>query len=194
MRLEGELQFSYKDDTFSFRSISPEEVSPMYLEGLRQDNEFLEHVPSPLDQTSQYAYVSHIIDSEEDTICGLFRDEKLIATAGIQNLRPKSTEITVGIFVFDPLDRGKGYWKVLVWAACRLSIDALDVSAFWGGMNQKNVRSYKSSISCGAVATLDPEKGSYRLTMLASDLIRLPWITKVEYNESDTSKTLDRPK
>ena len=96
--------------------------------------------------------------SSNNTICGLFLDDNLIGTAGIQNLLGSdlievvdgyTKNCTVGILVLSKSSRGKGYGKLLIWLSCMLANKCCNLNIFEACMNKKNIPSLKSFLACG---------------------------------------------
>ncbi len=150
----------------------PAEVTSEYVLGLRHENQYLENMPDRYTVQSQAEYISGIIDSNYDTICGLFMGEKLIGTAGIQEIG-KSQVVPMGIFLFDPGIRGKGFGKVLVWSAAYLSRQVASILAIYGSMRSDNVASRKAFEASGGRSEFNDLKETYTVTIQIGDL-RIP--------------------
>ena len=108
---------------------------------------------------TQKQYVRSIVLSEDQTICGLFLNHKLIASAGVQYNYSKAfienTSLTDtcmathGRFVLEKENRGKGYGKTLIWATVNYINKNIGTEWFGGKINKMNIASIKSDVSCG---------------------------------------------
>ena len=84
MDLGRSLLFRIKDASCEFRTINEIDVSQEYIDGLNEQNEYIENIPGEVSFYSQKKYIKDIINSKNDSICGLFFDGELVGTAGIQ--------------------------------------------------------------------------------------------------------------
>ena len=148
MRFRKKLKFLYNENKCLFKTLTINDVTESYIQGLKQQKRYLVNNPEEINIKWQQDYIKKIIISEEDTICGLFVNNILVGTAGLQNLN-KDKSVTLGIFVFDNKLRGKGYGKTLVWSSCYLARDCMNISNFGAGMEKNNFPSLKSFQSCG---------------------------------------------
>jgi RimJ/RimL family protein N-acetyltransferase len=180
MILSGSLQFIYGDENCTFRTIYPEDVTQDYIDGLSKEKKYLSNIPSNVSIESQQRYISHIIDSSQDTICGLFLDEVLVGTAGLQNLVP-GKYATIGIFLFSTAVRGKGLGKVLVWAASKLALKEIQIAGTLGGVEPDNIPSVKSFLACGGVDKFDKERNIHQFYISVSNLETPTGITNLVY-------------
>lgn len=159
MDLRRSLAFNTNEVSFKFRTIRKADVNQEYIDGLRTQYGYIENVPSKVTLKSQKQYVNGILTSASDTICGLFMNGSLVGTAGIQlslsnsflqNVDVPVKELaTVGIFIFNKNNRGKGFGKTMVWAATYLFHKCTGNEWFGAGMEKENIPSYKSFHSCG---------------------------------------------
>ena len=157
MELGKSVLFQINDRNFEFRSLNEMNVNKDYLDGLHEQKEYIENIPYELNIAKQKEYVKEIINSDHDTICGLFLDGKLVGTSGIQLStllleyidEPVKDVATVGIFVFNKNLRGIGLGKTLVWASVYLFYECTQIKLFGAGMQKSNNPSLKSFLSCG---------------------------------------------
>ena len=159
MELDKSLLFKIKDLTCEFRSLNESDISQDYVDGLKNQNKYIENIPTEVSFLSQKNYINKTLISEGDTICGLFLDNVLVGTAGVQLSLSKSflkkintqinTLATVGIFIFKKSYQGMGLGKVLVWASTYLFHECTRIEWFGAGMEKGNVPSFKSFLSCG---------------------------------------------
>lgn len=163
MKLSRTLSFLINGDTFLLRSITEEDITQSYVESLRRQRAFLENNPKGIDISWQKNYVLGIRESRWNTICGLFGNSKLIGTSGIQNIKPDE-QATLGVFVLNLEDRGKGYGKLLVWASCYLVSNVVNVDSFAAGVKEANTASLRSFVSCGFKIVQKNQSG-YRLEL-----------------------------
>jgi RimJ/RimL family protein N-acetyltransferase len=179
MVLKGSLQFQYGQDDCTFRTIHPEDVSQTYVDGLALENKYLSNIPTKLSIETQQQYISQIITSPRDTICGLFLGKKLVGTAGIQNLSA-GNYAAVGIFLFGTSLRGKGFGKVMVWAASQLAFSQIQLAGTMGGMKQDNIASLKSFLACGGVSSFDANRGIHQVHISTTDFVTLPGLSEIQ--------------
>ena len=107
--------------------------------------------------SSQKKYVKDVLFSKDDTLCGLFINNKLVGTAGIQSSTlylqyiavPAKIVATIGIFLFHKNYRGMKLGTTLVWATTYLYHNCVQVEWFGAGMEKENIPSLKSFLSCG---------------------------------------------
>ena len=140
-----------------FRTLNESDVSQDYVNGLQVQKEYIENVPSHVSISSQKKYINDILYSKRNTICGLFINNELVGTAGVQQSIKLlqyieiSAEfvVAIGIFVFNKSYRGKGLGKTLVWAATYLFHNSNQAEWFGAGMAKENIPSLKSFLSCG---------------------------------------------
>lgn len=144
-----------------------------YVLALRQQTSFIENRTDDITIECQRKYVNDILESEIDTICGLFSGSQLIGTSGIQNLsrdRSKNRKIrmavsstsncTLGVLVLNDLMRGRGYGKALVWSSCYLSYSQIGISLFEASVLKQNVASLKAFVACGFKIGEESEVGT----------------------------------
>lgn len=171
MRFNKILKFYKYEDECIFQTLTINDVTESYIKGLKQQRAYLVNNPEEINIRWQQDYIKKIIISKENTICGLFVNNVLVGTAGLQNLN-KDKSVTLGIFVFDNKFRGKGYGKTLVWSSCYLSHNAIDVSNFSAGMEKNNIPSLKSFLSCGF--TIINENEEYYKVSLSIENLQKP--------------------
>ena len=157
MELKQTLHFFVDNMFCEFRCLKPKDVSSKYIEGLKNYSKFILRVPEDVNMEIQKKYINNILESENATIFGLFLQEKLIGTSGIQktvgfvNLPqiPVVSIATLGIFIFDLDYRSFGLGKTLVWAATHLYHSATVTIWYGAGIEKENIPSQKSFLSCG---------------------------------------------
>ena len=150
MVLKNSLTFTFnKDIQCEFRTIFEADVTQSYVNGLKNQKEFIENIPVDVDLSSQRKYVKDTNMRIDQTICGLLLNGELVGTAGIQlsfsdSFLPDidiSNEklATIGIFVFNRSYQGMGLGKVLVWAATHLFHHSTQTKWFGAGMVSINM-------------------------------------------------------
>jgi len=159
MELNKSLTFHIDNNSFEFRTINEFDVTQAYIDGLKKQKYYIENIPDNLSVSAQKIYVKEIIGNKSDTICGLFLNRELIATAGIQlslsriflqNIEiPIDNVATIGIFIFKNSYRGMGLGKTLVWASTKLFHVCTQTEWFGAGMEIENAPSLKSFLVCG---------------------------------------------
>ncbi|HBX53535.1 MAG: hypothetical protein A2275_07365 [Bacteroidetes bacterium RIFOXYA12_FULL_35_11] len=178
MKFNHRLNFFINDKQYTFRTLLPEDVSPLYVQSLNEERTFIENVPELIDINSQKEYISSILSSKHDSICGLFLENELIGTAGIQNLLGKDQVIvvdgytnnsTIGILVLSKAIRGIGYGKTLVWAGCLLANKCYGINIFEACMFKTNPPSLKAFLACGFSITKENLK-SYNVELNIKNL------------------------
>jgi len=188
MEFDRSLAFKIDGVGFQFRTLRESDVNQEYMDGLKTQTVYIENIHPNANLETQKQYVKGIMNSIGDTICGLFTKGKLVGTAGIQRslsdsfLRSINTPIkdlaTVGIFVFNKNNRGKGLGKTLVWSATYLFYKCTKTDWFGAGMEKENVPSYKSFLSCGYQEVFNNEK-YYKVLLHISEL-RKPELIREE--------------
>ena len=83
MDLGKSVLFQINDRNCEFRSLNETDVNKDYLDGLHEHKEYIKNIPYKLNIAKQKEYVKEIINSDHDTICGLFLDGRLVGTSGI---------------------------------------------------------------------------------------------------------------
>ena len=159
MELKKSIFFKLNNLNCEFRTLNKKDVSQDYIDGLKEQSEYIENITAEVSFLSQKKYIQEILNCLDDTICGLFVNDEFVGTAGIQlsfseaflkNIDTHVDELaTVRIFVFKKTYRGIGLGKVLVWAATYLFHYCTKMEWFGAGMEKTNVSSYKSFLSCG---------------------------------------------
>lgn len=170
MELEKKIRFCYNSQECEFRTLTVSDVTESYVQGLRNQREFLVNNPRGITVKKQQDYVRNVLLSDADTICGLFADGVLIGTTGVQNIRKHGLS-TIGVFVLEKRLRSRGYGKTLIWAACYLVNTCCGVENFVGGMKKINIPAFKAFDSCGFKTVR--EEGDVRyLGLNIKDLIK----------------------
>lgn len=184
MKIPGHLQFSVNGEKHIFRTLEPQDIDMAYVLALRQQIAFIENRTNDITIECQRKYVNNILESEIDTICGLFSGSQLIGTSGIQNLsrdKGKNRKIrmavgstpncTLGVFVLNDLMRGRGYGKALVWSSCYLSYCQLGINLFEASVRKQNIESLKAFIACGFKISEESEVGA-NLELKVNELVQ----------------------
>ena len=183
MELEKNIIFKMNDLICEFRTLNESDVSQDYVSGLQVQKEYIENVPSHVSISSQKKYINDILYSKRNTICGLFINNELVGTAGVQpsikflQYIEVSAEFVaaIGIFVFSKSYRGKGLGKTLVWAATYLFHNSTQAEWFGAGMAIENVPSLKSFLSCG-FRKIHEDKEYCRVLLNYTELIKPEFI------------------
>ena len=124
MELDKYLAFSLRAKKCQFRVVLPHEVTESYVIGLREQERYLINTKKKITLPEQSAYVARILESSDDLLMGLFVEGELVGTSGIQMFEEPCQEgissdasyAAMGVFVFNPSDRDKGYGKTMIWA------------------------------------------------------------------------------
>lgn len=144
MYIENKIVFELNACRCEYRALKPDDVTDEYVEALVNDTGFIENAQGVTVQT-QRKYVQSIVDSQSNAICGVFYNNTLAGTSGIQF---EATRATFGILVFDRY-RGLGLGKSLVWLASVYCSEFFDVDCFCAGAKEENIPSIRSFLSCG---------------------------------------------
>ena len=181
MKFGKKIEFFHKDKECELRTIFDFDVTDNYILGLQNENKYLDNIPINVNKDSQMKYINSIIESEKDTICGLFVDSELIGTAGIQGIDADSTS-TIGIFIFDQSVRGQGFGKTIVWASCFLANLCNGVTCFGAGMKKTNIPSLRSFLSCG-FQIVEETSDIYKVTLKIKNLLQPSFISKINIED-----------
>ena len=162
-----------------FRTLHDSDVSKEYVDGLKQQTKYIMNIPKNVSISNQKKYVKDVLCSKDDTICGLFINNKLVGTAGIQlsTLYLQYIEVpvkfvaTIGIYLFDKNYRGMKLGTTLVWAATYLYHNCVQVEWFGAGMAIESIPSLKSFLSCGFRPVYE-YKGNCKVLVNISELIK----------------------
>ena len=192
MELDKSLFFKIKDMNCEFRTLHDSDVSKEYVDGLKQQTKYIMNIPKNVSISSQKKYVKDILYSTDDTICGLFINNKLIGTAGIQSSTSYSQYIeipaeyvaSIGIFLFNKGYRGMGLGKTLVWSATYLCHNAIQADWFGAGMAIENIPSLQSFLSCGFRQIYEDEENCIVL-------LNYPELTKPRFIKDETIHEVD---
>jgi len=187
MELEKCLNFKIRENSYNFRTIHGSDVNQEYVDGLKKQARYIENIPVSVSLNSQKQYVNKVLMSTNDTICGLFKNDNLIGTAGIQlslsdtfkrNINVTAKDIaTIGIFIFNKNDRCSGLGKSMIWAATYLFHKCTETKWFGAGMEKVNIPSYKAFLSCGYQHVYSDEK-NHKVLVHISDLVKPEMIRK----------------
>ena len=183
MELNKSLSFKISNFTCAFRTLNESDVSQEYVSGLKDQKEYISHIPIDISISSQKKYVNDILYSNSDSICGLFINHELVGTAGVQSTNsflqqiedPNEYVATIGIFLFNKSYRGMGFGKTLVWGATYLFHNSTQAEWFGAGMEKENIPSMKSFLSCGFKQIYEDKEG-YRVLINYSELIKPEFI------------------
>jgi len=193
MKLDVALHYQIGEDAIVFRTISPNDVSYQYVDALTKARKYIENIPEQIDINKQRKYIEEVVGSPHDTICGLFVNDQLVGTAGIQNLSGSemikvvdgyTSNCTIGILVFPEL-RGKGYGQLLIWSSCVLSNKCCGITIFEACMKTENISSYKTFLACGFKVikeNTDSRNVKAEITDLLTPKIIQNWIYKERSN------------
>ena len=177
MELRKYILFKMNNMNCEFRILYSTDISQNYLNGLKDQKKYIQNIPTHVSIPSQRKYINNILYSKGDIICGLFINDNLVGTAGVQSSKTflLSNEVTaeyvatIGIFLFNKKYRGLGLGKTLVWAATYLYQNSIQVEWFGAGMAKENIPSLKSFLSCGFREIYEDEK-NIRVLLYYSEL------------------------
>jgi len=187
MELNKSISFKIYDLICEFKTLHNVDVKKEYVDGLREQTEYIENIPADVSISKQQKYIQEILLSEGDTICGLFINNKLVGTARIQSSTlflqyievPAKFVAMIGIFLFDKNYRGMKLGTTLVWAATYLYHNCVQVEWFGAGMEKENIPSLKSFLSCG-FRKIYEDKKHYRVLINISDLKKPEFVKELK--------------
>jgi|TARA_B100000315_G_scaffold257376_1_gene306032 hypothetical protein len=190
MELNKSLSFKIYDLICEFKTLHNVDVKKEYVDGLREQSEIMENIPADVSISKQQKYIQEILLSEGDTICGLFINNKLVGTAGIQSFVNFLQYVDVladsiagiGIFIFNKNYRSMGLGKTLVWSSAHLFHNCTQSKWFGAGMAKENVASLKSFLACGFAQVYEDEE-SCRVLLNYSELIKPKFISEISIHE-----------
>ena len=193
MELKKFILFKIIDYNCEFRALNESDINQDYVSGLKEQKKYIENIPIHVSISSQKKYVNDILDSKNDTICGLFINNELVGTAGVQSsitfLKyievPAKYVATIGIFVFNKSYRKMGLGKTLVWAATYLFHNFTQSEWYGAGMKKENIPSMKSFISCGFRQVFEDEENC-KVALHYSEL------TKPEFIKDEVIKVVNQ--
>jgi GNAT superfamily N-acetyltransferase len=204
MKLEKKVKFTLRNRECVFRTLTPEDVSQVYVNALKKTRSLVENVPEDINIEWQQSYIEEVLLSPCDTICGLFLDSELIGTAGIQNLAVAGTATraiemavgytygcTVGTFVLSEMSRGQGYGKVLLWAACYLANRCCGVETFEAGQKKSNIPAVKAGLACGFRAKKESADG-VNIEVKIGELVKPELVERIVIEEDARSRSAGR--
>ena len=186
MDLDKYLAFSLRAEKCQFRVVLPHEVTKGYIVGLREEKLYLENTNKKITLPEQSTYVARILESSDDLLMGLFVEGELVGTSGIQTFGEPCQEgissdasyATMGVFVFDPSDRGKGHGKTMIWAGVYLLNSTLKMSIFRAGMEKQNIPSFRTFFSCG-FRKYEEVGSTFKLSLMIDQLKKPAFITDI---------------
>ena len=157
MELEKSLFFDIADDNLECRALRVSDVTPAYVTGLKRHGYFLITLPAEVTLESQVQYVRAIVAHEKQVLTGLFINNTLAGTAGLQATVSLANvaDITsrgstdIGILLFNEEFRGRRLGRVLVWSATYLFYHCTKIHLFKAGISNDNLPSLQSFLACG---------------------------------------------
>ncbi len=179
MKSSGQIDLVINGGKFKYRAVSPDDVSLGYVEALRDAKEYLTAVSDDLDIDKQKEYVESILNSSNDILLGLFEQDEIIGTSGVQNLifgGPSS----VGVLVIGSRRRGAGFGKTLVWSACSYVSYYFGQREFLAGVRKDNSASMRTFVSCGFEVCEDNGEAVF-FSADAANIIKPDIIESVQY-------------
>ena len=192
MELNKSLSFNIGDFNCEFRTLNESDVTQNYIRGLKDQKKYIDNIPIHVSVLSQKKYINDILYSKDNTICGLFINNKLVGTAGIQSSNSFFQHIkvhnkyvcTIGIFLFNKSYRGMGFGNTLVWAATYLCHNSIKLDWFGARMKKINIASVKSFLSCGFTQIYEYE-GNCVVLLNYSELIKPELIERKTLSDVD---------
>jgi len=186
MDLDRYLAFSLRAGKCQFRVVLPHEVTESYIIGLRAQKRYLINTNKKISLTAQSDYVARILESPDGLLMGLFVEGELVGTSGIQTFGEPCQEgissdasyATMGVFVFNLSDRGKGYGKAMIWAGVYLLNSTLKMNSFRAEMEKQNIPSFRTFLSCG-FRKYEEVGSTFKLSLMIDQLKKPAFITDI---------------
>lgn len=172
MNLNNMLDFKINSKRALFKVLMPSDVTGEYINSLQFDDGYLENADD-VSLSSQVNYVAQICDSRDRLLCGIFVNNELLGTSGIQLY---GRGANCGILIFKN-SRGQGLGKILVWCAAKYAIEFCGVNVIKAGVHIDNLASKKSFTACGF--TCKVYNNEYEMTVTPKDLYQPKTITNV---------------
>jgi RimJ/RimL family protein N-acetyltransferase len=170
MHFAKSIRFTIGDEQCHFRSITPDDVDEKYAEALRRQQKYIAARNDNITVEFQKNYVREIMTSQQNAICGLFVNGQLKGTSGIQSLKRNGSQpATMGFFVLDPNERGRGYGKAMIWAATTLATVECHINRMEAGLLLDNTPSLKAFLSFG-FELMSESNGTGRVGMDAKNM------------------------
>ena len=177
MELKNTLNFNFKHLDCELRNIYPDDISLEYIEGLKNQEKYIENIPHKISFKSQKIQ-NNILFSKNNIINGFFIEGNLIGTSGIQisNNNEYFHQLKQNIFYryfhFYKNKKRNGFGKILVWASLFLHHYCLGSEIYFAGMNIENIPSLRTFLSCGF--KINYKKENLYFVSLKYDNIILP--------------------
>ena len=192
MELGKAILFKIKNMNCEFRTLRETDVNHDYVNGLKDQKIYIENISIHVSVSSQKKYINDILSSKGNTIGGLFINNELVGTAGVQSSTSYSQYIeipaeyvaSIGIFLFNKGYRGMGLGKTLVWSATYLCHNAIQADWFGAGMAIENIPSLQSFLSCGFRQIYEDEENCIVL-------LNYPELTKPRFIKDETIHEVD---
>ena len=186
MDLDRYLAFSLRAGKCQFRVVLPHEVTESYIIGLRAQKRYLINTNKKISLTAQSDYVARILESPDGLLMGLFVEGELVGTSGIQmfgkpcqeGISSDASYATMGVFVFNLSDRGKGYGKAMIWAGVYLLNSTLKMNSFRAEMEKQNIPSFRTFLSCG-FRKYEEVGSTFKLSLMIDQLKKPAFITDI---------------
>ena len=186
MDLDQYLAFSLRAEKCQFKVVLLHEVTESYIIDLRAQKRYLINTNKKITLTAQSAYVARILESSDDLLMGLFVEGELVGTLGIQTFGEPCQEgissdvshAAMGVFVFNPSDRDKGYGKTMIWAGVQLLNSTLKVGIFRAAIEKQNIPSFQTFLSCG-FRKYEEVGRTFKLSLMIDQLKKPAFITDI---------------
>ena len=85
MELGKYILFKMNNMNCEFRTLYSTDISQNYLNGLKDQKKYIQNIPTHVSISSQRKYINNILYSKGDIICGLFINDNLVGTTGVQS-------------------------------------------------------------------------------------------------------------
>ena len=138
--------FYYKDYFFTIRSLFSTDVSKEYLNSLK-NSVFLESLPKNINLNYQKKFINRINKNVNESILGIFNNEKLIFTSHFTYLNKKIAYL--GMFLFSKKFLGRRFSHFFILKACLFINFKYNIYHFKAGVDNLNFRSKKSFLKAG---------------------------------------------
>ena len=133
------------------RPLTPQDVTNEYVDWLNNPHRarYLScELCGMLTLSSQRDYVRSVVESPNDAIFGLFFEDRLVGTSGIQQISTGG-RTTLGMMIGPEAFLRRGLGTALVWGISVALLKSGMTEAVWAGVHEQNIGSMRIFNKCG---------------------------------------------
>jgi len=162
MVLKSKLVWTHLGKHATLRTLKTSHITSRYISAISAGPEFIRGAQVGDDYGEQRRYVTRVRKSKTDVLLGLFCDEQLIGTCGLQlsysesikkklsfSLGQNQNVTTVGLFIFQDGMRGQGIGHCLLFGGCFLFDREVVSRQFGAEIDRRNRPSIALFEKCG---------------------------------------------